>query len=92
MKLSSILPRLFATAALFISILSCSENLDSSGVCPVLCPQIGGDVQNVTLDGAIELDTTVQSLSGTACEISIWLRPVVLETSGSSQNLCPPSS
>lgn len=73
MKLSSILPRLLATAALFVSILSCSENLDSSGVCPVLCPQIGGDVQNVTLDGAIALDTTVQSLSGLGTEPNLFL-------------------
>ncbi len=73
MKLSSILPRLLATAALFISVLSCSENLDSSGVCPVLCPQIGGDVQNVTLDGAISLDTTVQSLAGLGTEPNLFL-------------------
>jgi hypothetical protein len=66
-KLSSILPRLLATAALFVSISSCSENLDSSGVCDVLCPEIGGDVKNITLD-AIVIDTTVQSLSGLGTE------------------------
>ena len=58
MKLSSNLPRLLATAALFVSILSCSENLDSSGVCSVLCPVIGGDVKNITID-AVVVDTTV---------------------------------
>jgi hypothetical protein len=67
------LPRLLATAALFLSMLSCSENLDSSGVCPVLCPQIGGEVQNVTLNGAISLDTTVQSLAGLGTEPNLFL-------------------
>ena len=73
MKLSSIPPRLLATAALFVSISSCSENLDSSGVCNVLCPPIGGDVQTVTLDGAVVLDTTVQALSGLGTEQSLLL-------------------
>ncbi|HEV7387964.1 MAG TPA: hypothetical protein VGN73_05050 [Gemmatimonadaceae bacterium] len=73
MKLSSILPRLLATAALFTSILSCSENLDSSGVCPILCTQIGGEVQNVILDGAVSLDTTVQSLAGLGTEAALIL-------------------
>jgi hypothetical protein len=66
------MPRLFATAALFVSILSCSENLDSSGVCPVLCPQIGGEVQNITLD-AVALDTTVPALSGLGTEPGLLL-------------------
>lgn len=67
MKLSSLLLRSFATAALFLAVSSCSENLDSSGVCAVLCPPVGGDVQNLTLD-AVVLDTTVQSLSGLGTE------------------------
>jgi hypothetical protein len=66
-KLSSLLLRSFATAALFLAVSSCSENLDSSGVCAVLCPPVGGDVQNLTLD-AVVLDTTVQSLSGLGTE------------------------
>src|SRR3954469_137814 len=72
-KLSSIMPRLLATAALFCSISSCSENLDSSGVCSVLCPPIGGNVQTVTLDGAVVLDTTVQSFSGLGTEPTLLL-------------------
>jgi hypothetical protein len=64
---------LLATAALFTSILSCSENLDSSGVCPILCTQIGGEVQNVILDGAVSLDTTVQSLAGLGTEAALIL-------------------
>jgi len=71
-KLSSNLPRLLATAALFVSILSCSENLDSSGVCPVLCPAIGGEVKNITID-AVVIDTTVPSLSGLGTESGLLL-------------------
>lgn len=72
MKLLSNLPRLLATAALFSSMLSCSEDLDSSGVCPVLCPQIGGNVQNVTID-AVVIDTTLQALSGLGTEPALLL-------------------
>jgi hypothetical protein len=71
-KLSSILPRLLATAALFVSMSSCSENLDSSAVCDVLCPQIGGPVQNITIDGVV-VDTTVQALSGLGTEPALLL-------------------
>jgi hypothetical protein len=71
-KLSPILPRVFATAALFVSMSSCSENLDSTGVCDVLCTQIGGAVQNITLD-AVLVDTTVQSLSGLGTEPGLLL-------------------
>jgi hypothetical protein len=71
-KLSSLLLRSFATAALFTVVSSCSENLDSSGVCSVLCPAIGGDVQNITLD-AVVFDTTVNSLSGLGSEPSLLL-------------------
>lgn len=72
MKLSSLLPRSFATAALLIAVSSCSENLDGSGVCGVLCPPIGGDVQNIVLD-AVVVDTTVNSLSGLGEEITLLL-------------------
>ena len=64
--------RSFSTAALFIAVSSCSENLDSSGVCAVLCPPVGGEVQNITLD-AVVYDTTVQSLSGLGAEPSLIL-------------------
>ena len=72
MKLSSFLARSFATAAVLVSISSCSENLDSSGVCSVLCPPIGGEVQNVTID-AVVVDTTVESLSGLGTEAGLFL-------------------
>jgi len=72
-KLSQLLPRVIAGAALFISILSCSENLDSSGVCPVLCPTLGGKVTNVIIDGAIAIDTTVPVTSGLGSEPGLLL-------------------
>ena len=72
MKLSSLLPRSVVTAALFITVSSCSENLDGSGVCGVLCPPIGGDVQNIVLD-AVALDTAVNSLSVLGEEIALLL-------------------
>ena len=73
MKFSSILPRLLAVAALFFSISSCSENLDSSGVCGVLCPPIGGDVKTITLDAAVEVDTSVNAFSGLGTDPSLLL-------------------
>ena len=51
---------------------SCTEKLDNSGVCSILCPPIGGEVQNVTLD-ALALDTTVQALSGLGAEEGLLL-------------------
>src|SRR3981081_4476459 len=71
-KSSSLLLRSLATALLFISFASCSEKLDSSGVCSVLCPPVGGDVKNITLD-AVTLDTTVQALSGLGTEPGLFL-------------------
>jgi hypothetical protein len=71
-KSSSLLVRSLATALLFVTLVSCSENLDSSGVCSVLCPPVGGNVQNITLD-AVVLDTTVQSLSGLGSEPGLLL-------------------
>ncbi|MGH7605639.1 MAG: hypothetical protein ACRENK_16795 [Gemmatimonadaceae bacterium] len=68
----SLLFRAFGTAALLAAFVSCSENLDSSGACPVLCPQVGGDVQNVTID-AVVLDTTVEALSGLGNENGLFL-------------------
>ena len=73
MKLSPFLPRLAITAAVLFSISSCSENLDSSGVCDVLCPSVGGSVKTDTLFGSVTLDTTVQSLSGLGTEPRLLL-------------------
>jgi hypothetical protein len=71
-KLSFSMPRLLAIAAVFITGVSCSEKLDSSGVCNVLCPPIGGEVLNKTID-AVVVDTTVPSLSGLGTEAGLLL-------------------
>jgi hypothetical protein len=57
-KSSSLLLRAVGSAALLVSFASCTENLDSSAVCNVLCPAVGGEIQNITLD-AVVWDTTV---------------------------------
>ena len=72
MELSKILPRFALTAAFLFSISSCSERLDSSGVCEVLCPGIGGPVQTTIID-AVTLDTTVASSSGLGTEAALLL-------------------
>lgn len=72
MKHSPFQPRLIAIAALFLSLWACTERLDSSGVCNVLCPPIGGDVVTETID-AVVLDTAVQALSGIGTEPSLLL-------------------
>lgn len=70
LSLKSLRPLVVCLAAVVLS--SCTEKLDSSGVCAVLCPPVGGAVQNVTLD-AVVLDTTVQALSGLGAEQGLLL-------------------
>lgn len=72
MKASSLLARGIGTAALLAAFISCSENLDSSAACAVLCPSVGGEIQNITLD-AVTLDTTVQALAGLGAESGLLL-------------------
>jgi hypothetical protein len=64
--------RAVGTTVLLAAFVSCTENLDSSGACAVLCPPVGGAVQNLTLD-AVSLDTTVQALSGLGAESGLLL-------------------
>jgi hypothetical protein len=71
-KSSNLLLRAVGTAALLAAFVSCSENLDSSGACAVLCPPVGGEVQNITLD-AVVLDTSVQALAGLGAEPTVLL-------------------
>jgi hypothetical protein len=71
-KSSSLLLRAVGSAALLVSFASCTENLDSSAVCNILCPAVGGEIQTITLD-AIVLDTTVQALSGLGTEPALLL-------------------
>lgn len=64
--------RLLAVASSVALLGACTEKLDSSGVCSILCPPIGGEVQNLTID-AVDFDTTVQSLSGFGAEEGLLL-------------------
>ncbi len=51
---------------------ACSEKLDNSAGCPILCPDQGGAIQTVTLD-AVSLDTTVSALTGQGTETRLLL-------------------
>lgn len=51
---------------------SCSEKLQNEAACPILCPNDGGTVQNVTLDAAT-LDTTIASPSGLGTELGLLI-------------------
>lgn len=64
--------RLLAAASAVVILGSCTEKLDSSGVCGVLCPPLGGAVQNITID-AVVLDTAVPALSGLGAETRLLL-------------------
>jgi hypothetical protein len=58
-----------ASAALLAS---CSEKLENQAGCPILCPDQGGDVINVSLD-ATTMDTTVASVSGVGSELGVLI-------------------
>ncbi|MBA3340946.1 MAG: hypothetical protein H0T48_03845 [Gemmatimonadaceae bacterium] len=49
---------------------ACTENLDNSAGCPLLCPDQGGGIETVTID-PIVLDTTVSALAGLGTERSL---------------------
>jgi hypothetical protein len=72
LKSSTLLLRAAGTTALLAASVSCTEKLDSSAACAVLCPPVGGAVQNVTLDPVV-LDTTVQALAGLGAESGLLL-------------------
>lgn len=58
-----------ASAALLAS---CSEKLENQAGCPILCPDQGGNVINVTLD-ATTIDTTVTAVSGIGTETGLLI-------------------
>ena len=51
---------------------ACTEKLDNSAGCPLLCPDQGGEIETVTID-AITLDSTVSALAGQGTETSLLL-------------------
>lgn len=61
---------ILAVAAAFAA--ACSEDLDSSAGCPLLCSDEGGQIETVTLDPVV-LDTTVSTLTGLGTEASLFV-------------------
>lgn len=51
---------------------ACTEKLDNSAGCPVLCPSESEQIETVTID-AISLDSTVSALAGQGTESSLLL-------------------
>ena len=49
---------------------ACTEKLDNSAGCPILCPSQGGEIETVTID-AMSLDSTVSALTGLGTEGSL---------------------
>lgn len=72
MKLSFKSLRSIAVCLAAVILGSCSEKLESTGVCAILCPPVGGAVQNITID-AVTFDTTVQAFSGLGAEGGLLL-------------------
>lgn len=67
MKLISVRPRLAGLVILTAITAACTEKLDNSAGCPILCPGPGGQIETVTID-AVSLDTTVSALVGQGTE------------------------
>lgn len=73
MKLNSGRYRLTGLAILTaITAAACTEKLDNSAGCPILCPDQGGQIETVTLD-AVTFDSTVSALAGQGTETSLLL-------------------
>jgi hypothetical protein len=51
---------------------ACSEDLDNSAGCPILCPSQGGSIETVTID-AVTLDSTVSALTGQGTEPDLFI-------------------
>lgn len=51
---------------------ACTEKLDNSAGCPILCPGQGGQIETITID-AVTLDSTVSALAGQGTETSLLL-------------------
>jgi hypothetical protein len=49
---------------------ACTEKLDNSAGCPLLCPGQTGEIETVTID-AVSLDSTVSALAGQGSENSL---------------------
>ncbi len=70
MKLISDRLRLAGLVLLTAIAAACTENLDNSAGCPILCADQGGQIETVTID-AVTLDTTLAALAGQGTETSL---------------------
>ncbi|HVF40889.1 MAG TPA: hypothetical protein VM939_13395, partial [Gemmatimonadaceae bacterium] len=62
-------------AGLFILVFAaaaCTEDLDNSAGCPLLCADQGGGIETVTIDPVV-IDTTISALTGLGTEGSLLL-------------------
>lgn len=51
---------------------ACTEKLDNSAGCPILCPGQRGEIETITLD-AVSLDSTLSALTGLGTETSLLI-------------------
>ena len=72
MELISTRLKLAGLVILTVAIAACTENLDNSSGCPLLCVDQQAGVQTVTLD-AVTFDSTVSALTGLGTEVSLLL-------------------
>jgi len=64
--------KLAGLVILTVAIAACTENLDNSNGCPLLCVDQQAGVQTITLD-AVTFDSTVSALTGQGTELSLLL-------------------
>ncbi len=72
MELISTRLKLAGLLLLTAGIAACTENLDNSSGCPLLCVDQQAGVETVTLD-AVTFDSTVSALTGQGTELSLLL-------------------
>ena len=72
MELISTRLKLAGLVILTVVIAACTENLDNSSGCPLLCVDQQAGVQTITLD-AVTFDSTVSALTGQGTELSLLL-------------------
>ena len=70
MQLKSGRLKLAGLIMLTVVLAACTEKLDNSAGCPILCPSQGGEIETVTID-AVQLDSTVSALTGLGTEGSM---------------------
>ena len=70
MELNSTRLKMAGLVLLTVVVAACTENLDNSSGCPLLCVDQQGGLQTLTLD-AVTLDSTISALTGLGTEQSL---------------------